>query len=244
MRGKARREVHQQWWTLPRNIKQVWVRRCRMGKWGHLRLLWGGIVKNVCLITAVCFIIASADAFLGCLWSVVGGNWQCCGRRGSLSSNVYCSVSQFCLTASLGSQSTVLQSFMEPESLHSCPSPDAKSSACLYTGAKSNLRESFGWSRKEQLYRHAKEDTVGSCLKKLCVPTQEDLMKSFIAIVQGWCCEFQMVGLLILMPFSCPFNLASSGLAAPLLISNCLNLPFGTWGMSWRLVLPTGNGGQ
>ena len=144
MRGKARREVHQQWWTLPRNIKQVWVRRCRMGKWGHLRLLWGGIVKNVCLITAVCFIIASADAFLGCLWSVVGGNWQCCGRRGSLSSNVYCSVSQFCLTASLGSQSTVLQSFMEPESLHSCPSPDAKSSASLYTGAKSNLRESFG----------------------------------------------------------------------------------------------------
>ena len=90
----------------------------------------------------------------------------------------------------------------------------------------------------------AKEDTVGSCPRKLCVPTQEDLMKSFIALVQGWCCGSQMVGLLILMPVSCPFNLASSGLAAPLLISNCLNLPFGTRGRSWRLVMPTGNRGQ
>ena len=85
---------------------------------------------------------------------------------------------------------------------------------------------------------------MGSFLKKLCVPTQEDLMKSFIAIVQGWCCGSQMVGYLILMPFSCRFNLASSGLAAPLLISNCLNLLFGTQRKSWRLVLPTGNGGQ
>ena len=46
----------------------------------------------------------------------------------------------------------------------------------------------------------------------------------------------QVVGLLILMSFSGPFNLASGGfLAASPLISNCLNLPFGTQGRSWRL---------
>ena len=43
-------------------------------------------------------------------------------------------------------------------------------------------------------------------------------------------------GLLILTSFSGPFNLASgSFLAAPSLISNCSNLPFGTQGRSWRL---------
>ena len=29
----------------------------------------------------------------------------------------------------------------------------------------------------------AKGDTAGSCLEKLCVPTQEDLLRSFIAIL-------------------------------------------------------------
>ena len=42
--------------------------------------------------------------------------------------------------------------------------------------------------------------------------------------------------LLILISFSGPFNLASGGfLAAPPLISNCLESPFGTQGRSWRL---------
>ena len=69
MRGKVRKQDKyvKQWWILPRNIKQGWVIRCRMGKWGYLRLHWEGIVENVCLITAICFIITSADAFLG-LW--------------------------------------------------------------------------------------------------------------------------------------------------------------------------------
>ena len=43
-------------------------------------------------------------------------------------------------------------------------------------------------------------------------------------------------GLLILRSFSSPFNLASGGfVAAPPLISNCSNLPFGTQGRPWRL---------
>ena len=50
------------------------------------------------------------------------------------------------------------------------------------------------------------------------------------------CAGSQVVGLLILVSFSGPFNLASDGfLAAPPMISNCLNLPFGTQGRSWRL---------
>ena len=111
---------------------------------GYLRLLGGGTVENVCLIAAVCFIIASADAFLGCLWSVAGGNWQCGGRHGSLSSKLFIAVSQFCLTASLGSQSTVLQSFMEPDLYILALQLMPKAQPLLYTGAKSNLRESFG----------------------------------------------------------------------------------------------------
>ena len=43
-------------------------------------------------------------------------------------------------------------------------------------------------------------------------------------------------GLLILMSFSGPFNLVSGGfMAAPPLISNSLNLPFGTQRRPWRL---------
>ena len=131
-------------------------------------------------------------------------------------------------------------------SLHSCPSADAKSSASLVHWCQIQSQREF-WVKQKRTplsLCQAKKDTVGSCPRKLCVPIQEDLVKSFIALVQGWCCGSQMVGLLILMPVSCPFNLASSGLAAPLLISNCLNLPFGTRGRSWRLVMPTGNRGQ
>ena len=50
------------------------------------------------------------------------------------------------------------------------------------------------------------------------------------------CAGSQVIHLLILMSFSGPFHLASGGfLAAPPLISNCSNLPFGTQGRSWRL---------
>ena len=50
------------------------------------------------------------------------------------------------------------------------------------------------------------------------------------------CAGSQVVGLLILMSFSGPFNLASGGfLTAPPLINNSSNLPFGTQGRSWRL---------
>lgn len=80
-------------------------------------------------------------------------------------------------------------------------------------------------------------------------------MKSFIAIVQGWdCWQNENVsractllissnGLLILMRFSGPPNLASGGfLAASPLISNCANLPFGTKRRWWKLgVLPIRN---
>ena len=45
-----------------------------------------------------------------------------------------------------------------------------------------------------------------------------------------------MVGFLISMGSSGPFDLAAGGfVAAPPLISNCSNLPFGTQGRSWRL---------
>ena len=68
-------------------------------------------------------------------------------------------------------------------------------------------------------------------------------MRGFIAIDQGWCwgrpvqaLNLVSGGLLILMSFSAPFNLASGGfLATPPLISNRSNLPFGTQGRSWRL---------
>ena len=66
---------------------------------------------------------------------------------------------------------------------------------------------------------------------------------SFVTVLQGrgadkmrGCAGSQLVSLLILMSFSGPFNLAPGGsLAAPSLISNCSNLPFGTQGRSWRL---------
>ena len=48
-------------------------------------------------------------------------------------------------------------------------------------------------------------------------------------------CHQESLGLLILMSFSGPLNLASDGfLAAPPLISSCWNMPFGTKGRSQR----------
>ena len=64
------------------------------------------------------------------------------------------------------------------------------------------------------------------------------LLTGFGCVQDLWCFNLVSGGLclLILMSFSGPFNLASGGfLAAPPLISNCLNLPFGTQGRSWRL---------
>ena len=67
-------------------------------------------------------------------------------------------------------------------------------------------------------------------------------MKSFITVLpkSGFADKIRVCrvsgGLLILRSFSGPFNLASGGLlAAPPLISNCSNLPFGTQGRSRRL---------
>ena len=65
-------------------------------------------------------------------------------------------------------------------------------------------------------------------------------MSSFIETAQKWvvdnvrmCAASQVVGLLILMNFSGPFNLAPCGfLGAPSLINNCSDLPFGTKGRS------------
>ena len=100
------------------------------------------------------------------------------------------------------------------------------------------------WKRRALLRCQAKGDTVGSCLRKLCVPTQEDLMRSFMTILPKGgvadkgrvCAGSQVVALRILMSLSGPFNFASGGfLAAPPLISNCSTLPFGTQGRSWRL---------
>ena len=49
------------------------------------------------------------------------------------------------------------------------------------------------------------------------------------------CKSFRWSGLLILMSFSGPFNLAWGGfLAAPPLLKNCLKPPVGTQGWSWR----------
>ena len=106
-------------------------------------------------------------------------------------------------------------------------------------------RQSFGWSRKGELYYFVRQrGTQQLCLEKLCVPTQEDLIRSFIAILPKggvvdkirMCAGSQVVSSLILMSFSGPFNLASGGfLAAPPLISNCSNLPSGTQGRSKRL---------
>ena len=71
----------------------------------------------------------------------------------------------------------------------------------------------------------AKVDTAGFCPWKLCVLAHEDLVKRVcIPLILS-----QVVGVLILMSVSGPFNFASGRfMAAPLLISHCSNLLLGT----------------
>ena len=69
----------------------------------------------------------------------------------------------------------------------------------------------------------AEGDPAGSCSEKLWVPTREDLVRSFIAMVQGGgllmrlgCVQglrsFNLASGGLLMSFSGSFNLASGGL--------------------------------
>ena len=80
----------------------------------------------------------------------------------------------------------------------------------LCTSAESNLGDRvLGEMEKNNFIAlPGKGGQRGSRLKKLCVPTWEDLMKGFIAIVQGWGCWTR---------FGCvqglhSFHLASRGL--------------------------------
>ena len=126
-----------------------------------------------------------------------------------------------------------------------------ESSASLYTGAESNLRDrGLGEVEKDSFITLlGKGGYSGLLPSKTMCPNQGGFDEGFynngskmgsltrlggeqglqsLNLISG--------GLLILMSFSGPFNLASDGfLAAPLLISYCLNLPFGTQGRSWRL---------
>ena len=63
-----------------------------------------------------------------------------------------------------------------------------RSLASLYTGAQSNLRDRvLGEVGKASIIAlPSKGDTLGFCLEKLCVPTQNDLMKGFITMIQRW----------------------------------------------------------
>ena len=54
---------------------------------------------------------------------------------------------------------------------------DAKSSVPLYTGAESNLRVWGEGKKIALLLCQPKEDTAGSCLKKLCDLLREDSEK-------------------------------------------------------------------
>ena len=47
---------------------------------------------------------------------------------------------------------------------------------------------SVKWKRISLLLCQAKGDIASSCPQKMCVPVQEDLVRSFIAIVQEWGC--------------------------------------------------------
>lgn len=85
----------------------------------------------------------------------------------------------------------------------------AESSASVYTSAKSNLRESFGCLLDSFITLPGKGEH-SSWLEKLCVPTQEELMKSFITTVPKdgvadklrLCAGLRWLGLLIPMSFS------------------------------------------
>ena len=66
---------------------------------------------------------------------------------------------------------------------------DAESSASVHWYQIKSWRQF--WVKQKRialLLCQAKGNTAGSCPEKLCVPTWEDLMRSFIAIVQGWGC--------------------------------------------------------
>ena len=60
----------------------------------------------------------------------------------------------------------------------------------LCTGAESNLRDRVlgEVEKKSFIALPGKGGTAGLCPEKLFVPTQEDLVRSFIAMVQGWGC--------------------------------------------------------
>ena len=86
----------------------------------------------------------------------------------------------------------------------------AESSASVYTSTKSNLRDSFGCLLDSFITLPGRVEH-SSWLEKLCVPTQEELMKSFITTVPKdgiadklrGCAGLRWLDLLILMSFSC-----------------------------------------
>ena len=54
----------------------------------------------------------------------------------------------------------------------------------LCNGAESNLADSFGLSRKEQLYCFARQrGAKRACASKIVFPTWADLVRSFIAML-------------------------------------------------------------
>ena len=88
-----------------------------------------------------------------------------------------------------------------------------------------------------------KEAMAGLCFSTLC-PNPEGLGEEFyskgsrmgLPIRIRVCAGSRWSGLLILMRLSCPFNLDSGGfLVASTLISNCLNLLFGTQRRLWKV---------
>ena len=129
--------------------------------------------------------------------------------------------------------------------LHAVPS-DAKISASLDTGAENQIagrvwgevqKHSFislpgKGGHRGLLPQETKCPKPGGCDEEFYSNTSRVGLPRRIRV----CAGSQVVGLLILMSFSGPCNLALGGFLAALpLISNCLNLPFGTQARSWRL---------
>ena len=63
-----------------------------------------------------------------------------------------------------------------------------RSLASLYTGVKSNLRDRvLGEVEKDSIIAlQSKGDILGFCFEKLCVRTQDNLMRGFITMIQRW----------------------------------------------------------
>ena len=63
-----------------------------------------------------------------------------------------------------------------------------RSLASLYTGVKSNLRDRvLGEVEKDSIIAlPSKGDILGFCFEKLCVRTQDNLMRGFITMIQRW----------------------------------------------------------